>query len=213
MIGGIVSELNGGSFSNGAIIAAASAAMSIGLNELGKNSQGIDRQGTVGEGAERRAQADLEVSQAEKATNAIKPDPVKSPTRYKVYIEFVDAVISADNSSFLDRFIGDLKMDYYRFTQPSLPNDRIDVFMKYYGTAVLTAAGGASAYSSGLRIFASGGGQWHLGLELVGGRNLIHIGNSIQHGVHIAIGYVAPYVAWFHQYIYPKVRMWWPGRY
>ena len=61
-----------------------------------------------------------------------------------------------------------------------------------------------------VRPFLHGGSQWHIGLELKGGYNLIHVGNHIKFGVHIAFGYIKPFVANWHFYVYPVIRFWKP---
>ena len=81
---------------------------------------------------------------------------------------------------------------------------------KWAGYAWGAAFGSAWAARSGITVFAHGGRSWHAGLELTGNLNLIHIGNHVQHGVHLAIGYVGPMAAWLHIYVYPQFRLWWP---
>ena len=76
---------------------------------------------------------------------------------------------------------------------------------KYAGYAWWAAFGGAAAARAGVSVFAHGGPNWHIGLELPGKLNLIHLGNSVRYGTHIAIGYVGPYASWFHFYVWPSI--------
>jgi hypothetical protein len=72
---------------------------------------------------------------------------------------------------------------------------------KYAAYVWGAAAAGAVAYKLGVRVFAYGEEDWHVGLELVGRRNLIHLGNSVKYGgEHLTIGYVEPKAGWFHIY-------------
>jgi len=59
--------------------------------------------------------------------------------------------------------------------------------------------------------FAYGGSSWHAGLQLPGELNIIHIGNSVKFGVHVAFGYVSERVADLHIYVYPNAYIWRPG--
>jgi hypothetical protein len=53
---------------------------------------------------------------------------------------------------------------------------------------------------AGFNVFMRCGKEWHAGLEYGPKMNIVHIGNSIKYGVHVAIGAVAPYVADIHIY-------------
>jgi len=62
--------------------------------------------------------------------------------------------------------------------------------------------------------FARGGRAWHVGLELAGKRNVIHLGRHPRYGIHVALGYVGRNKAWLHLYFkkeMPFIRLWWPG--
>lgn len=66
----------------------------------------------------------------------------------------------------------------------------------------VTAVEGALGISPiWLKAFSHGREEWHLGLETVENMNIIHIGNSLKYGVHIAFGAVEPYVADLHIYL------------
>jgi RHS repeat-associated protein len=78
---------------------------------------------------------------------------------------------------------------------------------------------GASWYlvgaTRGATGFAHGGKNWHIGLQLAGQRSLIHLGNQVGRGVHLAVGYTGPRAAWLHIYFQrtlPYIRFWWPGK-
>jgi hypothetical protein len=68
----------------------------------------------------------------------------------------------------------------------------------------------------GLSGFAKLGPEWHFGVEYGPKMNLVHIGQSIRHGVHVAIGSVAPKVADIHIYLKSRFpfydRIWRPDR-
>ncbi|MBI5804823.1 VCBS repeat-containing protein [candidate division TA06 bacterium] len=73
--------------------------------------------------------------------------------------------------------------------------------------ALVTAAAFVGARPV-VEVFSKGGPAWHAGLELAGKENIIHIGNHVKYGVHIAIGSTGPMCAWFHLYVYPTIRVW-----
>jgi len=83
-------------------------------------------------------------------------------------------------------------------------NDVVDFCSGWYrggevaGYAWLGAFAAAEGYAVGVRVFAHGGREWHVGLELVGKLNLIHLGNSAKWGIHVTAGYVGPMAGWFH---------------
>ncbi len=81
---------------------------------------------------------------------------------------------------------------------------------EYGGYAWWAAAGLAAATRAGVSAFAHGGPNWHIGLELPGKLNLIHLGNAAGRGIHMGIGYVGPYTAWFHFYFWPIIYTWPP---
>ena len=89
--------------------------------------------------------------------------------------------------------------DYWRET----PGAEIVNQASYWTTNVFIAA--ATGYGSGLRIVARGGAKFHYGLDLVGGRNLVHFGRDPRWGVHLAFGWIRPYFAAVHYY--PSVRL------
>jgi len=66
--------------------------------------------------------------------------------------------------------------------------------------------------SQPMQFFGNLGPEWHAGIEWATQENIIHIGRHATHGVHIAIGSVGPMIANFHIYLYPQLRLWWPGR-
>jgi hypothetical protein len=49
------------------------------------------------------------------------------------------------------------------------------------------------------------------GLEGASKMNFVHIGNSIEYGLHIAFGSVAPKVSDLHLYVYPMQYLWRPS--
>jgi RHS repeat-associated protein len=85
----------------------------------------------------------------------------------------------------------------------------------YWGAIGVSAAATAVAgwEISGLHVFAKGGQSWHLGLETSGNMNIVHVGNHVKHGIHIAFGAVRPYAANLHIYLQraaPFFRIWKP---
>lgn len=74
---------------------------------------------------------------------------------------------------------------------------------------VLDAASIAKSIGKlGIRGFARAGEEWHIGLEYGHNLNIIHLGNHINYGIHVAIGAISPFRAKIHFYIYPIMRIW-----
>jgi len=82
-------------------------------------------------------------------------------------------------------------------------------------SAAMLVAVPAAAAGYDIEFVARGGAAFHYGIDFAGARNIIHIGNHIEYGVHLALGYVAPKVADIHIYvqnIYPYFRIYRPDR-
>jgi RHS repeat-associated protein len=99
-----------------------------------------------------------------------------------------------------------------RFRENFGLNDNVNQCSKSYSAGEWTglgwdvaflAAGGAAVAGADVQLFAHGGKGWHVGMELIGKRNLIHLGMHVQYGLHLAVGYTAPMVAWAHVYFFP----------
>jgi RHS repeat-associated protein len=69
------------------------------------------------------------------------------------------------------------------------------------GCAAISGCAEAAETVLNAEVFIKGGSSWHLGLETPNNMNIIHIGNHIKYGIHIAIGAVEPYVADLHIYL------------
>jgi hypothetical protein len=119
-----------------------------------------------------------------------------------------DGEIKNYNPSLAERFKGSLLMDWQDFTNPSLPSDRLNVFMKYGHAAVDILSAGGAAKTAGVGVAAHAGKNWHIGLDLANKRNIIHLGNSTKNGgVHLGLGYRGPNRSWFHLY-FTRPRPW-----
>ncbi len=85
---------------------------------------------------------------------------------------------------------------------PNVP--LVDMYSQGMGEAASGATNllmTAALVESQTQIINKGGPLWHYGLETKSNWSIIHIGNAPKFGgVHIAIGSVAPYQAWFHIY-------------